>query len=125
MEDTHDCIVTQFGEEVETKAILNTTGTSSPLGSVALGDIGLDQSTHLSLLIEPHLAMFTGINDTGDVWNCDSSLRNVGRFRWDQYTRRVTLAEAPYLSLSYGYPFEEYRKRHPGFRSRPWSEEGR
>jgi hypothetical protein len=73
--------VTQFGEEVETKAILDTTSTSSPLGSVALGNICLDQSTHLSLLIKPHLAMFARINDAGDVGNCDSSFGNVGRFR--------------------------------------------
>ena len=77
----HDRIMTQFGEEVETKAILNTTGTPSPLGRVALGDIGLDQSADLSLLIEPHLAMLARINDTGDIRNSDSGLRNVRRFR--------------------------------------------
>jgi hypothetical protein len=73
------CVVSQFGEEVETQAILNTTGTSSPLGSVALGNVGLDQATHLPLLIEPHLAVFSGVNNTGDIWNSDSSLRNVSR----------------------------------------------
>ena len=70
----------QFGEEVKTKAILNTAGAPSPLGSVALGDVGLDQSAQLPLLIEPHLAMFARINDAGDVRNGDSSLRNVSRF---------------------------------------------
>ena len=80
MEGAHNCVVTEFGEEVETEAILNTTRTSSPLGSVALGNIGLDQAAHLSLLVEPHLTMFARINDAGDVWNCDSSFRNVGRF---------------------------------------------
>jgi len=76
----HDRIVTQFGEEVETEAILNTTGTSSPLGGVAPGDMGLDQPAHLSLLVKPHLAMFARVDDAGDVWNGDSSLRDVSRF---------------------------------------------
>jgi len=73
--------VTQFGEEVKTKAILNATGTSSSLGSVALGNIGLVQAAHLPLLIEPHLAMLARIYDAGDIWNGDSSFRNVGRLR--------------------------------------------
>ena len=73
--------MTQLGEEVETKAILNTAGASSPLGRVALGDISLDQSAHLPLLVESHLTMLARINDAGDVWNSDSSLRNVRRFR--------------------------------------------
>jgi len=51
--------MTQFSKEMETKAILDTTGTPSPLSSVALGNIGLDQAAHLPLLIEPHLPMFT------------------------------------------------------------------
>ena len=78
MENIHDCIVAEFCEEVETKAILNTTGTSSPLSSIALGNICLDQAAHLSLLIEPHLAMLARIDDAGNVWNGDSSFRNVG-----------------------------------------------
>ena len=80
MEDTHDCIVTQFGEEMETKAILNTTSTPPPLGGVALGNVCLDQSAHLPLLVKPHLAVFSRIDDAGDVRNGDPSFRNVGRF---------------------------------------------
>jgi hypothetical protein len=75
----YDCIVTKFGEEVETKSILNTTGTSSPLGSVALGNVCLNQAAHLSLLIEPHLAMFSRINDAGNIGDGDSSFRDVSR----------------------------------------------
>lgn len=81
MEVAHNRIVTQFGEEVETKAVLNTASASSPLSSVAPGNIRLDQAAHLSLLIEPHFAMFSRINDTSDVWDGDSSFRDVGRFR--------------------------------------------
>jgi len=80
VEDSHNCVVTEFSKEMETKAILNTTGTTSSLSSVALGNICLDQAAHLSLLIELHLAMFSRINDTGDVRNGDSGFRNVGRF---------------------------------------------
>ena len=58
MEDAHKCIMTLFGEEMEAKTILNTARTSSPLGGVALGNVGFDQPAHLSLLIESHFAMF-------------------------------------------------------------------
>ena len=67
----------KFGEEVETKAILNTTGTSSPLGSIALSNVRLNQAAHLPLLIEPHLTMFARIDDASDVWNGDSGFRNI------------------------------------------------
>lgn len=81
MEVAHNRIVTQFGEEVETKAVLNTTGASSPLSSVAFGNIRLDQAAHLSLLVEPHFTMFSRINDTSDIRDGDSSFRDVGRLR--------------------------------------------
>ena len=74
--------MTKFGEEMETKAILDATCTSPPLGSVALGNIYLNQAAHLPLLIKPHFAVFTRIDDAGNIRDGDTSFRNVGRLRW-------------------------------------------
>ena len=81
MEDAHNCIVTQFCEEVKAKTILDTTSTPPPLSGVALGNVCLDQAARLSLLVEPHLAMFSRVNDAGDIRDGDSGFRDVGRFR--------------------------------------------
>ena len=55
--DIHNRIVTEFCEEVEAKAVLDTTGPPAPLGSVALGNVCFDQAAHLPFLIKPHLAV--------------------------------------------------------------------
>ena len=75
-------IMTKFGEEMETEAILDAACASSPLGSVALGNIYLDQAAHLPLLIKPHFAMFTRIDDAGNIRDGDTSFRDVSRLCW-------------------------------------------
>ena len=45
--------MTNPSEEVETKAILYSARSTSPLGRIALGNIGLYEATELSFLVEP------------------------------------------------------------------------
>ena len=69
--------MTELGEEVEAQTALDTSGTSTPLSGVALGDECLNEFAQLSLLVEAHLAMLASVDDASDVRNGYTRLRNV------------------------------------------------
>lgn len=62
-ENTHDCVVPLLREEVKADAFLDSTSSTPTLSCVGLGDERLDEATDLPLLVEPHLAMLSGIDD--------------------------------------------------------------
>ena len=70
-------IVSCFGEEVETKATLDTACTTASLRRIALSDERFDKSADLPLFVKPHFPVLSSINHAGDVRNSDTSLRDV------------------------------------------------
>lgn len=69
--------MSKFCEQVETEAILHTSGSTPTLGCIALGDVGLHQAAALSLLIESDIDSVTEDHETvisltsfRDVYHC-------------------------------------------------------
>ena len=85
--------MTNPSEEVETKAVLDSAGSTSPLDRIALGNIGLYKATKLSFLVEPavrgerlcthvvevlpHFFVFSRVDHASDIRNGDSRLSDV------------------------------------------------
>lgn len=76
-------IVPSLGEQVEAETALYTACTPASLSCITLRNERLDEAADLPFLIEPHLTVLSGVDDAGDVWNSDTSLRNVRR--WEGY----------------------------------------
>ena len=72
-------VVSDLGEEVEAQPTLHTTCTTPPLSGIAPCYERLDKSADLSLLVETHFTMLSGVNDTGNIRDRDARLGDVGR----------------------------------------------
>ena len=62
---------------MERDTFADTTSATATLGGVRLRDKRLDETTDLSFLIEPHLAVFARVDHGRDVGNRDTRLGNV------------------------------------------------
>ena len=83
-----------LSEEMETEPILYPSGTTTPLLGICSGYERLDQPRELAPLVKsiyssdadiverwhsrPHLLVFPGIDDAGDIGYCDSCFCDVG-----------------------------------------------
>ena len=78
-----------LGEQVEAQTTLDTTRTTASLGSIALCDEGLDETTDLTFLVKAHLTMLASVNDTSDVGDGNTGFRDVRGCRWFVSNRRI------------------------------------
>jgi hypothetical protein len=60
------------GKEVKTQSFLDTPSSSPALLSIGTGYKGLSKSGQLPPFVETHFLVLSGVNNTGDVWNCHS-----------------------------------------------------
>ena len=81
-------VVSDLGEEVEAQPTLHTTCTTPPLSSIAPCYERLDKSADLSLLVETHFTMLSGVNDTGNIRDRDARLGDVGRYTYQKVSKQ-------------------------------------
>lgn len=69
--------MTVTSEEMECNTFADTTSATTTLCGIRLSNESLDQATDLAFLVEAHLTMLAGIDDSSDIGNRDTSFGNV------------------------------------------------
>jgi hypothetical protein len=64
-------------KEMESDSFTDTTSATTTLSGVGLSNESFNKSTDLTFLIEPHLAMLSGINYCSDIGDRDTSFGDV------------------------------------------------